>query len=276
MFCPKCGATIPDASRFCERCGATITANSAAAPNPGAPQTTVMPAGASAAAQAETETPKAKNMRLVAKIALVIALLAFFMPFVTISCDYNGKQEEIETYSGMELIVGKDYEDDDDDDRDYKNKANPYLTLGFLVTIAALVLAIKKQKTIPFVLSGISALLLIIYQASFKSFYDFDGMEYGKYITTDVKGGFVLCLLMLIASTVLLLLADMDKSPALPPPAPAKIPVNPQQTPPPVAMQTPPPMPQAAPMQTPPPAPVQAAPAPTPAENAGDPPANPQ
>ncbi len=270
MFCPKCGATIPDESRFCERCGATISANPASAPNPGAPQTTVMPAGAPAAAQAVTETPKAKSFRLIAKIALVIALLAFFMPFTTVSCDYNGSEQELATYSGVELMVGKDYEDDDDDDRDYKNKANPYLTLSFLVAIAALVLAIKKQKTIPFVLSGISALLLIIYQVTFKSFYDFDGMEYGKYITTEVRGGFVLCLLMLIATTVLLLLADLDKSPALPPQAPAKIPVNPQAPPPPVAMQTPPPAP------APQPAPVQAAPAPTPAENAGDPPANPQ
>ena len=53
-------------------------------------------------------------IRLITKIVIVLALLAFALPFVTISCsmgEYGGDQE-IATYSGFDLMAGNlEYED---------------------------------------------------------------------------------------------------------------------------------------------------------------------
>ncbi|MBR5722346.1 MAG: hypothetical protein IKX57_01870 [Oscillospiraceae bacterium] len=53
-------------------------------------------------------------MRLTAKIMICIALLCFFMPFVTVSCSMGdlGSDKVIATYNGFELMSGNlDYED---------------------------------------------------------------------------------------------------------------------------------------------------------------------
>lgn len=62
------------------------------------------------------ETAAAKGvipMRLTAKILIVVALLCFCLPFVTVSCSMGEYgEEEIGTYSGYQLMTGDlDYED---------------------------------------------------------------------------------------------------------------------------------------------------------------------
>lgn len=74
MFCPKCGAQVPDGTRFCPACGASLNPAGAPAggPTPGVPGPVVTP-GATAAGNAST-------LRLVRLVAAVVMIVAFFLP----------------------------------------------------------------------------------------------------------------------------------------------------------------------------------------------------
>ncbi|MBR6106971.1 MAG: zinc ribbon domain-containing protein [Oscillospiraceae bacterium] len=116
MFCKFCGQQVPDGSAVCPVCGAPL----AAAPAPAAPQQTfgqqtsygqqqtsygqqqtsygqqqayVQPAPASVSSGLSGDLSGAAGgrlpFRLIAKIALLLALVAFCFPFVTVSCDLN-------------------------------------------------------------------------------------------------------------------------------------------------------------------------------------------
>ncbi|MBR3267135.1 MAG: zinc ribbon domain-containing protein [Oscillospiraceae bacterium] len=125
MFCKNCGQQIPDNSAVCPNCAAPII--------PAAPQQPAFaqpaPAGAGAAGLggvADNIVSKTNGLpvRLIAKIALVLALLAFFLPFVSVSCNmdemgsYGGDMDEVVDelgtddfgwgpYSGFSIMFGK-------------------------------------------------------------------------------------------------------------------------------------------------------------------------
>lgn len=82
--CPKCGAAVAAEDRFCGACGTELGAP-AAAPPP----------GVSAASLAEP--------RNLARIAQVVALLGFLLPWITVSC----QGRVLAQVSGFDLAVGR-------------------------------------------------------------------------------------------------------------------------------------------------------------------------
>lgn len=81
MFCPKCGAQVPDGTKFCPACGTPLNpaapvGGPASAPDASGPVVTpVSPAAGDKAAVA----------RLVRLVAAVVMIVSFFLPFVGMS-----------------------------------------------------------------------------------------------------------------------------------------------------------------------------------------------
>lgn len=241
MFCPKCGKEISDDSRFCEICGTPIQ-QAAPAPQPIAPGTAPQPAAVPAAAPASSGIlAHIKTIGISAKVAVILALVAFFMPFVTISCNYNDKEEDIVTYSAMDMITMDSYDASDaesayssaQEDKEFGGKFNLWITGAFAAGVASIVLVLRNKKTVPVVLDGVGALLVILTGASFDSFYGLDELNY---IESHLQCGFYFMLLMFLAAGVLQYLYEKH-GPGSPvptgtapvPPPPAQIP---QQQPP--------------------------------------------
>lgn len=240
MFCPKCGKEISDDSRFCEACGTPIQqtpppaspaspAPNAAAPSPAQPA----PAAPTTPAASGGILAHIQTIGITAKVAVILALLAFFMPFVTISCTYNDQEEEIATYSGMDMITMDSYDLSDSDtyynaakdEDEYGGKFNPWITGAFAAGVASIIFILRKKKTVPVVLNGVGALLVFLTGVSFDSYY---GLEDLDHIESHLQGGFYLCLLMYLAAAVLQYLyekhgpassAPTGTAPVSPPPA---------------------------------------------------------
>ncbi len=142
MFCDKCGKPVEDTAAFCSECGNVINA-----PKP-AP-----------------DAQKPSNNSLIAKIILLVSLVCFVMPFVTVSCGNT----EI-SCSGVELATGL-YSNDMIQEEDVP--LNIFVTVSLVASVAVAVLVFgKKGKNIVVqILSGISAFSLILFMCTFKSYY---------------------------------------------------------------------------------------------------------
>ena len=156
--------------------------------------------------------------RLVAKIALVVSLICFFFPFVTVSCTYTGEATK-STYSGFELMtkIGADddelFESGSADADDYS--VNVFLIVAFASSALALVLLLVKiSGKAPGILCTISAVSLLLFMASFKLYYHFNELEeYAKYVEVENRFGIFLCLICVILAAILSFL-DKKKKPA--------------------------------------------------------------
>jgi len=129
MFCKSCGSMVPDGTAVCPTCSAPITPSQPAAPafqQPApAPAFGQAPAPAlSSGSNAIAEKTKGLPVRLIAKISMILALVAFFLPFVSVSCnmdemgsyssEFENVSEELGTddfgwgpYSGFNIMFGK-------------------------------------------------------------------------------------------------------------------------------------------------------------------------
>lgn len=137
-----------------------------------------------------------------AKVAVLCALIMFFMPFIMVSCS---EMDAEETYSGIDLIVCSSEGDSliasgdiDEDDL----SPNIWLIGAFILGAAALVtLFIKKAGFIPAVLAAVSVILLIIFKASFVSYYNLE--EFERYLEIKTQWGYILCMILMIIGAVL-------------------------------------------------------------------------
>lgn len=89
MFCPKCGAQLPDGSRFCASCGAQIAGASAPAAAPQAghvppvqPAQPVQPIKPGIAVSGLAANDLGM---LVSVVAAFVGIVAFFMPIISLS-----------------------------------------------------------------------------------------------------------------------------------------------------------------------------------------------
>lgn len=137
-----------------------------------------------------------------AKVAILCALIMFFMPFMMVSCS---EMDAEETYTGVELMVCSSEGDSlissgevDEDDL----SPNIWLIGACVLGIAALVVSfVKKAGFIPAVLAAVSAVLLIIFRASFVSYYNLE--EFERYLEIKTQWGYILCLILMIIGAVL-------------------------------------------------------------------------
>lgn len=213
MFCTKCGAQIPDGSAHCTQCGADLTQSRQQLGVEPLQDVPAVQPGVPAAQPAAGGVTK----RLIAKIALLVSLICFFFPFVTVSCTYGG-EETRSTYSGFELMTKIGADDDEllesgeADADDYS--VNVFLIAAFAGSALALVLLLAKIKgKVPGILSSVSAVSLLLFMATFKIYYHFDELEeYAKYVEVENQFGLVLCLICVIIAAILSFLDKEKKS----------------------------------------------------------------
>lgn len=148
--------------------------------------------------------------RLIARITAVLAIICFLFPFVLVSCD--GSETVSESYSGVKLMTSIKSDDSEMVEESGENKKpNVFVILAFGCGIASAVLlfikAKKDNRTIVSGLSGVSALMLVIFRATFRSYYGLNdmqsnGMDISKYIKVHTKFGLVFCILMFLITAV--------------------------------------------------------------------------
>ena len=258
MFCKHCGTQIPDGSEICPSCGGALTKNAAPkaevtvqAANPqdgGAPLQksnvdNTANAGASVKELADSVTGLAVRktagmpLVLIAKVCVLVALLAFFLPFVSVSCTQDKSIKE--NYSGVRLMLSIEKKDDSvmsNSESKSDPKPNIFLIAAFGGGIAAAVIIFnKKNLKIASIVSGISALVLLLFRLSFRSYYDFP-KEYAKYIKVKTKFGLLLCILMMLVTAAACYLelknAKTSGSGVEPPVAPPTPQIPPSEQPP--------------------------------------------
>lgn len=137
-----------------------------------------------------------------ARIAILCALIMFFMPFMLVSCT---ETDDSETYSGVELtlcstegdsLIGLGEIDEEE------LSPNIWLIAACAFgTAAFVILFVKKSKFIPALLSVLSAVMLVIFRATFVIYYNLE--EFEEMLDIKTQWGYVLCLLLMITGAVL-------------------------------------------------------------------------
>ena len=182
MYCKHCGAQLPDGSAFCSACGGQLDAVQPEKAVP-APVGSVKPAAALSAVS-------------ITKLALILALLAFFLPFVTVSC--SSSESLSESYSGMEMITTLGSGNDELIAKSGKNaKSNIFVIASFGCGAAAAVFLFRKddrKKTA--ILSAAAAGFLVIFRITFRMYYGLIIKDYKDYIKVKTKFGLLFCILM--------------------------------------------------------------------------------
>ncbi|WP_294754001.1 zinc ribbon domain-containing protein [uncultured Ruminococcus sp.] len=228
MFCKHCGTQIPDGSETCPSCGGALT--NSAAPAGASQAANNANAGAAVKELADTFTGIAVEktaglpLALIAKVCVLIALVAFFLPFISVSCTQDKSVKE--SYSGFRLMLSIEKKDDSvASNSESDPKPNVFLIAAFAGGAAAAVIIFRKKNIkLAAIISGISALVLILFRMTFRSYYDFPS-EYAKYIKVKTKFGLLLCILMMLATAAACFLESKNaqktvgtsEPPALPP-----------------------------------------------------------
>lgn len=163
-------------------------------------------------------------LALIAKVCVLIALVAFFLPFISVSCTQDKSVKE--SYSGFRLMLSIEKKDDSvASNSESDPKPNVFLIAAFAGGAAAAVIIFRKKNIkLAAIISGISALVLILFRMTFRSYYDFPS-EYAKYIKVKTKFGLLLCILMMLATAAACFLESKNaqktvgtsEPPALPP-----------------------------------------------------------
>ncbi|MBQ5334859.1 MAG: hypothetical protein J6Z45_02820 [Oscillospiraceae bacterium] len=207
MYCRHCRSMIPDGSDFCPTCGG---AQNDAAPAP----------GGYSSADFTSANPVARiPKRLIAKIALAIALVCFALPFMAVSCSNGSTTMFEQQYSGFQLMtsIGGDSDTADESvaEKEKDAKPNIYAIISFALGAAALILlVIGKRSKLCGVFSGISALALVAVAATFRSYYGLDSLNTGgsdsllgsanmsDMISVDVKFGLIIAVILFICAAL--------------------------------------------------------------------------
>ena len=142
------------------------------------------------------------TLRHCAKIAILCALIMFFMPFMLVSCT---ETDDSETYSGVELMICSTEGDSliglgEIDEEELS--PNIWLISAYVLGAAAfVVLFVKKSKFIPKLLSVLSAFMLVIFRATFVTYYNLT--EFESTLEIKTQWGYVLCIIFMITGAVL-------------------------------------------------------------------------
>ena len=208
MFCKFCGKQLPDGSEFCSACGKNQKDQVASATMPSSVSGSSVKEITNNFTDIALEKTAGLPRVLIAKVCVLIALIAFFLPFISISCSYQGEKVE-ESYSGFRIMLSAEKDDDEVAERaDSDPKPNIFLIAAFAGGIAtAVFIFYKKKYKLAAIISGVSALVLILFRMTFNSYYDFPD-EFVDYIDVDSKFGLILCILAMLATAAACFLED--------------------------------------------------------------------
>lgn len=207
MFCRHCGAQIPDDSEKCPSCGGELAKKAAPAPEtapspqPAAPKKpdSGVKELANTVTDIAAERTKGLPMGLIAKVCVLIAMVAFLFPFVSVSCTEDKSVHE--SYSGLRLMFCIEKSDDSVAGQ---TSSEPRPNFLLMVTFAgaaatAFIIFRKNNMKLASIVSAASAAALVLFRLTFRSYYDLTG-DYADYIKVKSKFGFFLCLLMLLCT----------------------------------------------------------------------------
>lgn len=205
VFCSQCGTANKAGSQFCKNCGAQLKRPAAqpqaqAQPQAAQPRPAVsvsMPSLGGASAITSKVSP--------ALFGLVV--LAFFMPFMEISCS----GQKIATLTGLNMVTGKSISSADSkmpgmgEAKKERIQPNAWAVLAFLGAIGGLAVSFKqgpKAALPPAILGGACFLLLLILKATAGAEATSGGgeMDLGEALTMAWKGGYWMALLFSLAA----------------------------------------------------------------------------
>ncbi len=188
MFCPNCGNEIKDGSPFCGECGAklnSVTKEKVTVSSPNAVPVST------AGGKGKTSTA------FLAKIFVLVALICFFMPFMTISCADKSVSKEKIKVTGTDMIIGdKDISEQKEDEGGSGSIFNIFVCVAGVAGVVAL-LPIKKTA----LFSGISAISLIVFRATATSYYKIGEStlkEASDYITVKFGPALYIAIILLV------------------------------------------------------------------------------
>ncbi len=215
-FCPKCGKNLAPGVRFCAGCGSPLNVQQGTAPAPPRPpvqqmgyQNPMPPAGYQNPAPTGYVPPMqtggggALPLRFFAKILVLIALICFFFPFMTVSC--SGVEEEL---TGLEMVIGSD---DAAEAMEYQGEEGSRTdTINIFVIGAAVfgLFALLAKAKGGAALSALSAILLLVFRFTATSTYQIADVPLKDYIDEGVMevtfgvGLYVAIALFFVASVV--------------------------------------------------------------------------
>lgn len=195
MFCGKCGKEITDGTKFCKYCGSPVMTKKSVC-------TSDVPSEKSDSQNSSSESSNV-FLNKIARIALMLSLVFFCCPFVMVSCG-----SETAEVSGMEVMIGKDFGDEEVMGDD--TPANVFLILAFLAGAGALgfTFADKTYRTKGVTaLTTVSTLGIIVFRANFFDYYK-ELQGYESYI--QFRWGWTMTLLAYIVAFLCVLLQYLN------------------------------------------------------------------
>ncbi|MBP5431797.1 zinc ribbon domain-containing protein [Ruminococcus sp.] len=213
MYCKHCGAQIPDGSETCTSCGGDLKPKTAPLSAGGASVKELANSVTDIAAQKTSGMP----LLLIAKVCVLVALVAFFLPFVSVSCTKDKSIKE--NYSGFRMMFSIEKKDDDvAKNADSDPKPNVFLLAAFAGGVATAVVLFrksdKKSLKIASIVSAASAAAILLFRMTFRSYYDIP-KEYSEYIKVNTKFGLLLSILMMLATAAACYLEISSAKPAV-------------------------------------------------------------
>ena len=180
----------------------------------------------------ETITVGGKTItkKILAKLVILISLICFIFPFVSVSCNTMGDTKK--NYSGLQLMIPVGQEDDELASESDKNFApNIFLWLAFIAGILTLLVLMahifwgklpdsittklnfisNNPSRFSAITSAIGAVCLLLFRISFMSYYKLS--DYKDYITVKSKFAFILSFILMLACAVLCFLSKENNSP---------------------------------------------------------------
>ncbi len=201
MFCKYCGHQMPDYVGRCPSCGKILSPISA-------PSSTVQPVISSNSSSVRKFAERITRIAIektagcphlhIARVSVLIALFAFTLPFISVSCTYNGESEEY-SFSGIRLCIAEKDSDSDSESMRYPvPKPNLFLLIAFAGGIVTAFFLFKRNAKVAARISCISVIALLLFRVTLFGYYD----ELSSDDVVESKFGFFLCVVMMLMTAV--------------------------------------------------------------------------
>ena len=143
-----------------------------------------------------------KAVSVVTKLCILLALIAFVFPFVTVSC----QNEEIATYKGVEMMTGIVFSSEEGSTGEAPDSeaVNPFLIAAAVGGLIALILSFKDYEKVQPVVGAVFALIgaamLILFRTTFADVYLGEYQDYP--LTITFRYGWMISLTALLIAAV--------------------------------------------------------------------------
>lgn len=137
------------------------------------------------------------NKRII-KILVLVAMVCFFLPFITVSCSGDSI-----TATGVELMTTVSFRDEIKEVFEEHSTPNYVLAIAFVLGVVSLVLTHSSSEENRRLLGAGgcsigSAIFLIIFRTGFFRFYELNGYE--DYLHVEYRAGWILSLIAFICA----------------------------------------------------------------------------